>query len=54
MVALIILRRRTVAALRIGHQLQKSGDVWDLDIPAQDLKGHRPLDYPISSDLSRR
>jgi integrase/recombinase XerD len=52
--ALLLLRRRTLAALRIGHQLVKSGDLWELDIPAQDLKGRRPLDYPISLDLSQR
>ena len=54
LLALIPLRRRTLAALRIGQQLVKSGDLWELDIPAQDIKGRRPLDYPISFDLSRR
>ena len=54
LLALIPLRRRTVAALRIGQQLVKSGDLWALDIPAQDIKTQRPLDYPISPDLSRR
>jgi len=54
LLALLPLRRRTLAALRIGQQLVKSGDLWELDIPADDLKGGRPLDYPISVDLSQR
>jgi integrase/recombinase XerD len=52
--ACVLLRKRTLAALRIGHQLVKSGELWSLDIPAQDLKTRRPLDYPISFELSRR
>jgi integrase/recombinase XerD len=54
LLALTALRRRTLTALRIGQQLVKSGDLWDLDIPAQDVKTRRALDYPISFDLSRR
>jgi integrase len=54
LLALIPLRRRTLSALRIGKQLIKSGDQWFLDIPAEDVKSKRPLDYPISPDLSRR
>jgi integrase/recombinase XerD len=42
LLALIPLRRRTVTALRIGQHLLKSGDLWVLDIPAEDTKtGHR-------------
>jgi integrase/recombinase XerD len=54
LVALIPLRRRTVAALRIGQQLLKSGDLWVLEIPALDIKTHRALDFPISFEMSRR
>jgi hypothetical protein len=54
LLALLPLRRRTLAALRIGQRLVKSGDLWELDIPADDLRGGRPLDYPISIDLSQR
>lgn len=54
LLALITLRRRTLSALRVGQQLVKSGDLWELDIPAQDVKTRRALDYPISFDLSRR
>jgi integrase/recombinase XerD len=54
LLALIPLRRRTLAALRIGQQLVKSGDLWGLDIPPQDVKMRSPLDYPISPDLSQR
>ena len=52
--ASVPLRKRTHAALRVGHQLVKSGELWSLDIPARDLKGRRPLDYPISFELSQR
>jgi integrase/recombinase XerD len=54
LLALIAPRRRTVAALRISQQLVKSGDLWGLDLPAQDIKTKRALDYPISFDLSQR
>ena len=54
LLALIPLRRRTLAALRIGKQLVQSGDLWALDIPAEDIKTKRPLDYPISAELSGR
>jgi integrase len=48
------MRRRTLAALRIGHQLVKSGELCDLDIPGEDVKTRRPVQFPISTDLSRR
>ncbi len=54
LLALVPLRRRTLAALRIGQQLVKSSDLWGFDLPAQDIKTKRALDFPISSDLSRR
>jgi integrase/recombinase XerD len=54
LLALVPLRRRTLAALCIGQQLVKSGDLWGLDIPPGDIKNQRSLDYPISFDLSRR
>ena len=54
LLALIPLRRRTLAALRIGRHLIKAGDLWELDIPAADTKTRRPLDYPISKELSAR
>jgi integrase len=54
LLALIPLRRRTLAALRIGRHLIKAGDLWELDIPAADTKTRRPLDYPISRELSAR
>lgn len=52
--ALIPLRSRTLAALRIGKHLVKTGDLWALDIPAADTKTRRPLDYPISKELCTR
>ena len=54
LLALIPLRRRTLAALRIGRHLIKVGDLWELAIPAADTKTRRPLDYPISKELSAR
>ena len=54
LLALIPLRRRTLAALRIGKHLVRSGDVWVLDIPAEDIKTKRPIEYPISAELSER
>ena len=50
--ALIPLRRRTLAALRIKKQLVKVGETWALDIPAEDTKTRRALDYPVSPELS--
>jgi integrase/recombinase XerD len=54
LLALIPLRRRTLAALRIGKHLVQSGDLWALDIPAEDVKTKRPLEYAISAELSAR
>jgi integrase len=54
LLALIPLRRRTLAALRIGKHLVQSGDLWALDIPAEDTKTKRPLEFPISAELSGR
>lgn len=54
LLALIPLRRRTLAALRIGRQLVRSGGQWALDIPARDIKTKRPLEYPISAELAGR
>ncbi len=54
LLALIPLRRRTLAALRIGKHLVRSGGRWVLDIPPEDVKTKRQLEYPISSDLSER
>jgi integrase/recombinase XerD len=54
LLALVPLRRRTLAALRIGKHLVRSGHLWVLDIPAEDVKTNRPLEYPISAELSER
>jgi integrase/recombinase XerD len=54
LLALIPLRRRTLAALRIGKQLIKSGELWALDIPAEDVKTKRPIEFPISAELQGR
>jgi integrase/recombinase XerD len=52
--AMIPLRRGTLAALQIGRHLIKVGDHWELDIPAVHTKTRRPLDYSIPKDLSAR
>ena len=54
LLALIPMRSRTLAALRIGKQLVKTGDLWALDIPAIDTKARQALDYPISEELCTR
>jgi integrase/recombinase XerD len=54
LLALVPLRRRTLAALRVGEHLLKSGDLWVLEIPAKDTKTKRPLDYLLSAHLSAR
>jgi integrase/recombinase XerD len=54
LLALIPLRRRTLAALRVGKHLVKTGALWSLDIPAEDNKTKRPLEYPISREMSER
>jgi site-specific recombinase XerD len=52
LLASIPLRLRTLAALRIGTNLERSGNLWALDIPAEDNKTKRPLEYSISVELS--
>jgi integrase/recombinase XerD len=52
--AMILLRRRTLAALRVGENLNKSGKLWNLDIAARDTKTGRALEYPLSVELSER
>jgi integrase len=39
-------------AIRIGKHLVKAGNVWTLEIPAEDTKSRRALDYPIAPELS--
>ena len=46
LLALIPLRRRTLAALRIGKQVVKSGQLWALEIPAEDTKNSAPARLP--------
>ena len=50
----IPLRRRTFAALRIGKQLVKSGNLWALDIGPEDTKNRQALEFPLSAELSAR
>jgi integrase/recombinase XerD len=54
LLSLVILRRRTAAALRIGKQLIRSGDLWALAIPAEDVKGKQPLHFSLSPKFSVR
>jgi integrase len=50
--AVPLLRRRALASLRIGKHLVRAGDLWALDIPAEDVKTKRPQDGAISAKLS--
>ena len=50
--AVIPLRRRTLGLLQIGRHLVRSGAGWAVDIPANDTKSKRPLEFPLSPDLS--
>lgn len=54
LLALIPLRRRTVAALQIDKHLVRSGNDWYLDIPGADVKTKRPLEFPLGRELSDR
>jgi integrase len=54
LLSVIVVRRRTMAAMRAGHQLVRNGDLWALDIPPEDVKGKRALDFALSLDLSSR
>ena len=54
LLAVIPLRRRTLAALRISKHLVKSGNFWALDIGPEDTKNRQALDFPISAQLSAR
>ena len=51
---LIAPRRGTLSALQIGRHLIKVADHWELDIPAEDTKSRRPLEYSIPEELSAR
>jgi integrase len=52
--ALVPLRSRTLAALRIDRHLLKVGNLWELDIPAADTKTGCALDYQLSKEFSAR
>jgi hypothetical protein len=54
LLAIVPVRRRTLTALRIGKHLVQCGDLWTLDIPAEDSKTKRPLGYVISAEQSAR
>jgi len=54
LLALVPLRRRTLAALTTSRHLVKTGELWLLDIPAEDTKTGRPLEFPLSDALSER
>lgn len=52
--ALVPLRRRTLGLLRIGEHLVRSGPGYTIDIPAEGTKSKRPLEFPLSLELSAR
>jgi integrase len=53
LLAVVPLRRRTLAALTIDKHLVKVGEHWLLDIPAADTKTRRELEFPLPDELSR-
>ncbi len=52
LLAAVPVRRRTLAGLRIGEHLVRSGNGWQLDIPAELTKTGTALDYVLSASLS--
>ena len=46
------LRRSNISSISLDIHLTRVGDAWSLIIPAEDAKGHRELDYPLTSSLS--
>lgn len=52
LLAAVPVRRRTLAGLRIGEHLVRSGNGWQLDIPAELTKTGIALDYVLSDSLS--
>jgi integrase/recombinase XerD len=52
--ALVPLRRRTLGLLLIGEHLVRSCPGYAIDIPAEDTKSKRPLEFPLSPELSAR
>ena len=48
LLAAVPLRKRTLAALTIDQHLIKIGADWLLDIPAQDTKARRAMEFPDS------
>jgi integrase len=52
LLSVLALRRRTVTALKSGVQLLRSGNLRTLEIPPEDVKGKRALDFTLSLRLS--
>jgi integrase/recombinase XerD len=54
LLAAVPIRRRTLAALQLDHNVVKRGDQWVLDISPEDMKGRRGFDLVIPDALSRQ
>ena len=52
LLSVFALGRRTVTALKSNVQLLRRGDLWALEIPPEDVKGKRALDFTLTSRLS--
>jgi site-specific recombinase XerD len=52
LLAAVLPRRGTLASLRIGTHLLKSGNAWALDIPATDTKTRQAQEFPLAPALS--
>lgn len=47
------IRRRNLVQIRIGTHLVREGDSWALIFGPDETKNKRPLDYPLSPELSQ-
>ena len=45
------IRRKNLAAIRIGRHLVRRGEVWWLQFEARETKQRRPLEFPLPNDL---
>lgn len=46
------VRRRNLAAIEIDRQLTREGDRYWLSFPAEEIKTHRPLEFPLPRALT--
>jgi integrase/recombinase XerD len=47
------MRRGSFAKLELGQQVTKAGEVWRIDLPAEETKTHQAASYALSPTISR-